>query len=445
MNDGQRVYPVDIVVMHHAVSDPMENWEDIDVQDWFDKIGAGRGYKGINRSYHLHPSRDKETFSQAHLCLHKYNKDGNVYGWRLTPLMRNVLDNVAWHAGNWGINQRSIGIETAGNYVNQEIDDKACMLIADTFRNHDASIGGTLKIHHHSMYSATACPGRIKEKTGLIVDMINFPQKYSYVIEDQKMIDEIKKQIEQKEQIIAQKDNAYISLTALKESVDSQNKVLTEQNKDLTDRLTAQSAEYESNLFKITSEYDVKINDLTIKVESLTKQTQELLALVESQKKIIDEKEVVITGLNEAIAKFSDSKGAAVLIPHESAFNKLEKILTGTFTWKDKVFHVLKDIVFTLQNTLGGATFMIGGLELSNQLLGQSFSIITSDMPIWAKVIILITLFTLGFNSTKSISKNILTKNNYTVAKALVTDKVPSLKDEAEVLEYHLTREGVLK
>lgn len=179
MADGHRRYPVDLVVMHHSVGSEFVNASDLTVQDWFDVVGKGRGYKNVAHSKHRHPRRNKETFSQAHYGLHKYTLNRNKYGWRLTLLMKDVFNNVAWHAGNWDINQRSLGIETCGNYVGKRLPDKALMLVADTFRAHDKSIGGILDIKYHRYYSATACPGLIASQVNTIIDMINNPAKWN--------------------------------------------------------------------------------------------------------------------------------------------------------------------------------------------------------------------------------------------------------------------------
>lgn len=184
MKDGQRVYPVNKTLLHHAVSDEMRDWDDIDVQDWFSGIGKARGYNnGAINSYHEHPSRPGQlTYSMAHFCLHPYTKDGNKYGWRLTELIKLPWDNVAWHAGNWAVNQQSIGIETAGNYVGHRLDEKALMLVADAFRAQDQALGGALELYGHKDFFATACPGQIYDQIGTLIDMINDPNKWNNIL-----------------------------------------------------------------------------------------------------------------------------------------------------------------------------------------------------------------------------------------------------------------------
>lgn len=184
MIDGARKYPVNILLMHHAVSDFMVNWEDVAVQDWFSNVGKSRGYSnGAINPRHEHPSRPGQlTYSMAQYNLREYTKDGNKYGYRITELMKRPMDNVAWHAGVWEINQRALGIETSGNFVGGKLPQKALMLVADTFRAHDKSIGGALNILGHKDIVATACPGQIYGQLPELIDMINNPAKWNEIL-----------------------------------------------------------------------------------------------------------------------------------------------------------------------------------------------------------------------------------------------------------------------
>lgn len=179
-SDGHRKYPVNTLVLHHAVSDFMVGWSDLKVRDWFDRVGKSRGYTGVARSYHRHPNRNKETFAQAHYGAHIYTANKNKYGYRLTTLMKDVWNNVAWHSGNWAINQRSLGAENAGNYVNKKLTNKQLMLYADTLRDHDRKVlKGNLKILCHKQITATACPGKICSQVPTLIDMFNNPAKWN--------------------------------------------------------------------------------------------------------------------------------------------------------------------------------------------------------------------------------------------------------------------------
>jgi len=179
MSDGHRAKVVDHFVPHHSVGPEYENATKLTIQDAFDRVGKSRAYSKLDRSFHKHPQRNQDTFAQAGLALHKYTKDGNKYGWRLVELMDDVWNNVAWHAGNWDINTRSIGVEVCGNYSGKKLPEKALMLLADYLRPHDVKIGGILTIRFHYEFQSTSCPGMIREQKKTWIDMMNDPKKWN--------------------------------------------------------------------------------------------------------------------------------------------------------------------------------------------------------------------------------------------------------------------------
>lgn len=340
MADGHRVYPVDILVLHHAVSDPMDNWDDIQVQDWFSNIGKSRGYNnGAINPQHYHPSRAGQlTYSMAHFCLHPYTKDGNKYGWRLTQLIDDVWNNVAWHAGNWAINQRSIGIEVAGNWLGKDLPEKASMLIADTFRQHDLNINGKFQVTGHQQWSATQCPGGIMNNRPQIIDMINNPQKYSglFGVEiDQAKMDEANKKIQNLE-------GQVVNLQTLKTASDEQIKLLneekriwTEEKKQLDNELTTQKEE---------------VAKLSKEVSRLTDEVQKVLAINEGLRKDLAERDVKIHGLEQAIQEYKTGKESDTYMMTHATAQKLEKILVSKESWKAKATHLGREILLVLLN-----------------------------------------------------------------------------------------------
>lgn len=75
-------------------------------------------------------------------------------------------DNVAWHAGNWPVNQKSIGIETSNCAIGGDwpVSDAAfnslCKLVADIAkRNNMGTLVFKQNIGYHGLYAATACCG----------------------------------------------------------------------------------------------------------------------------------------------------------------------------------------------------------------------------------------------------------------------------------------------
>lgn len=183
MADGNRVYPVDYLVMHHSTGPVFPEASDREVQNWFSAVGKSRGYQnGAINPFHTIPGTNELSYAMAQYALHPYTKDGNKYGWRLTELISDPWNNVAWHAGNWPVNQRSIGIETCGNYVGQELPDKALMLVADFWRPQDQALGGKSLTWYHAQITATACPGMIANQINKLVDMQNDPTKWNKLL-----------------------------------------------------------------------------------------------------------------------------------------------------------------------------------------------------------------------------------------------------------------------
>lgn len=175
MTDGQRIYPVNLFVIHHSAGPDFRGASDLEVQDWFDAIGKDRGYAGLAHSYHLHPQRDKETFAQAQIALVQ-GADGT---WRIVPLMQDGWDNVAWHCGDWEKNQRSIGCEVCGNYSEKTLPNEALLVLADFWREQDQMLNGATELSAHKWIYATACPGLIEGQiVDPLVNMVNDPTPY---------------------------------------------------------------------------------------------------------------------------------------------------------------------------------------------------------------------------------------------------------------------------
>lgn len=75
-------------------------------------------------------------------------------------------NNVAWHAGNWPINQRSIGIEVSNSAiggdwpVSEAAYEATIRLIADIAkRNNMGKLVVGQNFGYHGMYASTACAG----------------------------------------------------------------------------------------------------------------------------------------------------------------------------------------------------------------------------------------------------------------------------------------------
>lgn len=187
MNDGQRVYPVDIFVLHHSTGPIFDDTDDLTIQDWYSNTGKARAYaNGSINPMHEHPGRPGQlTYAQAQFS--GSPDSSNKYNYKLTDLIVNPWGQVAWHAGNWAINQQSCGLENCGDYSNALLEQRQLMCIADFLRGIDNELvaGGYpngIEVMLHQEIFATACPGRIKEQRDTIVDMINNPAKWNAIV-----------------------------------------------------------------------------------------------------------------------------------------------------------------------------------------------------------------------------------------------------------------------
>lgn len=78
------------------------------------------------------------------------------------------IEDIAWHAGNWAANQRSIGIECRPEMSPEDFETVA-QVIADleTFYNK------SFYVHGHKDFFNTACPGRWYDKLDRLIDRVN--------------------------------------------------------------------------------------------------------------------------------------------------------------------------------------------------------------------------------------------------------------------------------
>lgn len=183
MNDNQRLRPVDEFVIHHSAGNRMIGWTDLQIQDSYSETGRWRGYNGGvenggTDSCHEHPSRPGvKTYAQAQYA--GVQDSSNKYNYRIVTLIARPWDNVAWHCGNWGHNQKSIGIENCGDFTNMYLEDRQLMCIADFYRPKDTELKGNTAIFGHQEISPTSCPAKIMEERDKLVDMVNNPAKWN--------------------------------------------------------------------------------------------------------------------------------------------------------------------------------------------------------------------------------------------------------------------------
>lgn len=85
-----------------------------------------------------------------------------VEGGRLACLVN--LSDTAYHAGDWGANLTSIGIEARPEMSDADLET-VCELVAYLYK-----VYGELPIYGHKDFSSTACPGKYYSKLSYIHD-----------------------------------------------------------------------------------------------------------------------------------------------------------------------------------------------------------------------------------------------------------------------------------
>ena len=177
---------VDYLVLHHAVTPLWEDKSKAWLAQWFSDNGYARAYGSNpnNWSGLINPYTGARSYSQAHFAGQRVTSATpdatdaeRAAGYRLVPLIQDVWGQITWHAGNWDINTRSIGIENLGDYRNYPLRDGDMRVIAAFWRPQDVKLGGATAIvgHKEVTDTGTACPARIMEARNQIVNYVNNP------------------------------------------------------------------------------------------------------------------------------------------------------------------------------------------------------------------------------------------------------------------------------
>ena len=78
------------------------------------------------------------------------------------------IKDIAWHAGNWEANARSIGIE-----CRPEMSDADFETLAQVIADIETYYGKSFYIHGHKDYYNTACPGRYYDQLDHLIQRVN--------------------------------------------------------------------------------------------------------------------------------------------------------------------------------------------------------------------------------------------------------------------------------
>lgn len=221
MTDINRL-PVDCFVLHHAVTPAWPEKSKAELAQWFSDNGFARAYgsNANNWSGLINPYTGARSYSQAHICGQQVDAstpdataEERKMGFRWVPLVDDIWGQICWHAGNWKMNCRSIGIECLGDYRNYTLRDWDARVLGAFWRPQDLKFGGATAIWGHKEVSdaATECPARIMEMRDTVVGYCNNPpvDVPPVVINPlQATVDKLTSQIENLQTIIATMDKS---------------------------------------------------------------------------------------------------------------------------------------------------------------------------------------------------------------------------------------------
>lgn len=153
--DAERL-PLDTLVLHHTEEDPSISLAKLNAIGFLRQYGfqylennvLGRAVKG-EPVWSGH-------FRQGRMVFFAYH-------WLIRPdgTCERLLEDSAlsWHAGNWEVNRRSIGIALSGNYEHATPPDTQLAATARLIRTHYPSIALARILGHCEIRPELTCPG----------------------------------------------------------------------------------------------------------------------------------------------------------------------------------------------------------------------------------------------------------------------------------------------
>ena len=114
-----------------------------------------------------HPVAQEDQSLKGQAIWSNHLKNGKqvfwAYHWfmHMDGTFERLLDDgqIGWHAGNWGINKRSIGICLDNDYDKKDPSDKILKKLAEHIRKHYPQIKPEDIIGHKEAREGTTCPG----------------------------------------------------------------------------------------------------------------------------------------------------------------------------------------------------------------------------------------------------------------------------------------------
>lgn len=154
--DTQRL-PIDTIVIHHTSAEPGYRLSYLNATHMLN----------IYAPYFTNPTDKREKSLKGQPLWSGHFKNGKQVFWGYHWLMRmngtfeKLLDDgqIGWHAGNWGVNRRSVGICLDNDYERQDPTDDILQKLAAHIKKCYPNIRLQNIIGHREARLGTICPG----------------------------------------------------------------------------------------------------------------------------------------------------------------------------------------------------------------------------------------------------------------------------------------------
>ena len=156
--DAER-QPIDTVVIHHTKNKPAMT---------LDRLNAIQLLRIYGR-YFVNPTDPKEKHLKGLPVWSGHFYESRQVFWGYHWLIREdgaserILKDtyIGWHAGNWDVNTRSVGICIDDDLSDKEPSDAVIQSIADTIRQHYPAVNKSNILGHCEVNEKTECPGHL--------------------------------------------------------------------------------------------------------------------------------------------------------------------------------------------------------------------------------------------------------------------------------------------
>jgi hypothetical protein len=151
--------PIDTIVIHHTKNPPGMT---------LDRLNAMQLLRIYGR-YYANPTDEREKHLKGQPVWSGHFYEGQQVFWGYHWLVREdgtsnqILNDecIGWHAGNWDVNTRSIGICIDDDLSEKQPNEAALKAIATIIRKHYPRVSAENIVGHGDVNKRTVCPGAL--------------------------------------------------------------------------------------------------------------------------------------------------------------------------------------------------------------------------------------------------------------------------------------------